>query len=409
MIQPVNTTMPQAYQQGMYMPQQMPMYQQAPYFQPAQNNAVKIDIINPQAGTQTPYSPYAMPTVPQYAMPQASTYAPNVQYPIPLPVTTPQFQPQPQTLPAPIQMPVQPQVQTPAQAPVQAVATEPAPVVVPAPVVIPQPVINNQPQVINAPQVAMPEPPKAQQVEEAPAPAPAPAPTTTPTTTTAQTATPVEQAKTQEAPQVEAPATTPINVDLNQIVSKLNSTNLEEQLAAIENVAETAQSESPAAAQLLDTQIMDALGNIIKKDTTQMQGPTPEQLELKQKLIAGEKLTPEQTASATKISEMEAAERNKQFALYTIAILQKRLSSEVEKAQGTKLEMKDLPMIDDVVKVAKADANPMLRASALAALSYIAKPEYKPLLKIMFEQSQQDADPNVKAVATEALSKLSQI
>lgn len=394
MIQPVNTTIPQAYQQGMYMQPQMPMYQPAPYFQPAQNNAVKIDIINPQAGSQTPFNPYAMPTVPQYAMPQASTYAPNVQYPIPLPVTTPiQTQVQPQTIQAPAQMPVQP----PVQAPVQTAAPEPAPVVVPTPVVIPQPVINNQPQVINAPQVEMPEPPKAQPAEE------------TPVATTAQTAAPAEQAKTPEAPQVEAPATTPINVDLNQVVSKLNSTNLEEQLAAIENVAETAQSDSPAAAQLLDTQVMDALGNIIKKDTTQMQGPTPEQLELKQKLIAGEKLTPEQTASATKISEMEAAERNKQFALYTIAILQKRLSSEVEKAQGTKLEMKDLPMIDDVVKVAKADANPMLRASALAALSYIAKPEYKPLLKIMFEQSQQDADPNVKAVATEALSKLSQI
>ena len=89
--------------------------------------------------------------------------------------------------------------------------------------------------------------------------------------------------------------------------------------------------------------------------------------------------------------------------------MQKLLSTEVEKAQGVKLEMKDLPMINDIVKIAKADINPMLRASALAALSYIATPENKALLTTMFEQSKKDADPNVQAVAAEALNKLSQV
>ncbi len=373
MIQPIqqtNATLPQAYQMGMPYATQTPIYQAAPYYQQQtpQNNAVKIDIINPQAGTQAPYNPYAMPTVPQYTMPQASAYAPyvpNGQYPEPI-MMTPAQPPLPPVPPAP-------------QAPVAAE--------IPAPVVIPQPVVNNQPQIINAPQAQMPEPPQAQPVAEAVS-APAAAP---------------------EAPKVETPASTPINVDLNQVVSKLNSTNLDEQLSAIENIAETAQTNPNAATQLLDTQIMDALGNIIKKDTTQMQGPTPEQLELRQKILSGEKLTPEQTENANKISEMETAERNKQFALYTVAILQKLLSTEVEKAQGTKLEMKDLPMINDVVKIAKADANPMLRASALAALSYIATPENKALLTTMFEQSKKDADPNVQAVAAEALSKLSQV
>jgi len=360
MIQPVNTTMPQAYQTGMPYAQ-MPMYQSAQY-QPQlpQNNAVKIDIINPQAGGQTPYNPYAMPQTSAYA-----PYVPNAQYPIP--------------------------------AMIPATATPPAP---PTPVIIPQPVITNQPQIINAPDTVIPEPPQAQPaLESAPA-AAAPAQEVAPAQTAAVPA---------EAPQVEAPASTPVNVDLNQIVSKLNSTNLDDQLAAIENIAETAQSNPAAATQLLDTQVMDALGNIIKKDTTKMQGPTPEQLELRQKIISGEQLTPEQTATANKISEMETAERNKQFALYTVAILQKLLSTEVEKAQGTKLEMKDLPMINDVVKIAKSDANPMLRASALAALSYIATPENKALLTTMFEQSKKDADPNVQAVAAEALSKLSQV
>ncbi len=347
MIQPVNNVMPQACQPMPYAMQPM---------QPAQNNAVKIDIINPQAGTAQPqanscYNPYMMP--------QSSIYDPNA-----CTVPPQMYIPQP-------------------------------PMAMPQPIVMPQPVVTNQPQIINAPQAEMPHPPVAQpapqevvaqqQPEAAPA-APAPA-----------------------APQVEAPAATPVNIDLNQIVSKLNSANLEDQLGAIENIAETAQSNPQGATQLLDTQIMDALGSIIKKDTTQMSAPTPEQLQLRQKLIAGEKLTPEQQTQANKISDMEIAERNKQYALYTVAILQKLLATEVEKAQGTKVEMKDLPMINDVVQIAKADQNPMLRASALAALSYIATPENKALLTTMFEQSKKDTDPNVQAVAAEALNKLSQV
>ena len=361
MIQPVNNQM-----QPMYSAPMMPYYTTQP-----QNNAVKIDIINPQAGTAN--SPYAMP--------QTSAYAPYVQ----------NAQYAPAYYPIPYQVPVQ---QAPAQqAPVQQVPVQQAPVQQQAPVILPPPVIVPQgapQQVINNAPV-MPEPPQAQAAPE----------------------TPVAAVETNQqapvAPQVETPASTPVNIDLNQIVSKLNSTNMDEQLAAIENIAETAQSNPTAATQLLDTQIMDALGNILKKDTTQMQGPTPEQIELRQKLLSGEQLTPEQTEVANKMSDMEVAERNKQFALYTIAILQKLLSTEVEKAQGVKLEMKDLPMINDIVKIAKADINPMLRASALAALSYIATPENKALLTTMFEQSQKDADPNVQAVATEALNKLSQV
>lgn len=353
MIQPVNNTMPQAYQA---MPAMQPYYATAPMMQP-QNNAVKIDIINPQAGASQPaYNPYVMPQYSQYAMPTASAY--------------PQYQPQ-----------------------------AAAPMPMPQPVVLPQPVVKTEQQVINAPQAApMPVPPAPQPtVQEA-----APQPIEVKPETQAMEAAPA-------APEVEAPTDTPVSVDLNQIVSKLNSQNLEEQLMAIENIAETANNNPQEATKLLDTQVMDALGNIIKKDTTQLQAPTPEQLQLRQKLFDGEKLTPEQTAEANKISELEVAERNKQYALYTIAILQKLLSSEVEKAQGTKVEMKDLPMINDVVQIAKADQNPMLRASALAALSYIASPENKALLTTMFEQSQKDSDENVRAVATEALNKLSQV
>ena len=370
MIQPVNNQM-----QPMYNAPMMPYYQTQP-----QNNAVKIDIINPQAGATSPY-----------AMPQASAYAP--------------YTPSAQYAPVYYQPIPQQNFQTPVQQPMAATPQVvqqqmPAPTVVQQPVYIPQPVVTQPQQIVNNAPTAMPTPPQAQTMQEAPVVIEQP------------TQEPVKQqavAQTPVTPQVETPATTPINIDLNQVVSRLNSTDMKEQAAAIEEIADMAQTNPTSATQLLDTQIMDALGNIIKKDTTQLQGPTPEQLSFREKLINGEKLAPEQEAIANKLSDLEMADGNKQFALYTIAILQKLLSTEVEKLQGTKLEMKDLPMINDVVKIAKADTNPMLRAAALSALSYIATPENKQLLTTMFEQSQKDADPNVQAVATEALNKLSQI
>lgn len=413
MIQP--TTMQQAQPVMMYQPmgyQAAPVaqYQPAPYYQaPAQNNAVKIDIINPQAGGTTPYSPYAMP--------QASAYAPYVpNAPYPTPYYAAPVQQQPVTVPQPVVVP-QPIVNQPQiinaphpvlpEPPKAQVVTQPAPqpVVQPAPQPVqPQQVVTVQPQV-QQPEVKVIEQPKTEQaapavVEQAPAQAEA---------QVAEAPKTEEAAKAEDTPKVETPATPPVDIKLNEIVSKLNSTNMDTQFGAIENVAETAQSGKPEATQLLDTQVMDALGNIIKKDTTQMQGPTPEQLELRQKLLAKENLTDEQKAEATKISEMEVAERNKQFSLYTVAILQKLLNDEVKKVQGTGVKMEDLPMINDVVKVAKSDPNPILRGSALASLLHLATPEYKKELEIVFKQSLKDSDPNVQAVAQESLTQLSQI
>ena len=382
MIQPVNNQM-----QPMYNAPMMPYYQAQP-----QNNAVKIDIINPQAGAQTPWM---APQTTPWDMPQASTYAPyapSAQY------APAYYQPIPQQN---FQTPVQQPMMQPMSAAPQPVQQQmPAPTVVQQPVFTPQPVVAQPQQIVNNAPTVMPTPPQAQTMQE------------TPVVIEQPVQQPMAQqsvAQTPVAPQVETPATTPINVDLNQIVSRLNSTDMNEQAAAIEEIADMAQTNPSVATQLLDTQIMDALGNILKKDTTQMQGPTQEQLYFREKLINGEKLSPEQEAIASKLSDLEMADGNKQFALYTIAILQKLLSAEVEKLQGTKLEMKDLPMINDVVKTVKGDANPMLRAAALSALSYIAAPENKQLLTTIFEQSQKDVDPNVKAVATEALNKLSQI
>ena len=72
-------------------------------------------------------------------------------------------------------------------------------------------------------------------------------------------------------------------------------------------------------------------------------------------------------------------------------------------------DIKDLPGMDQIVTTAKDNPNPMLRASALAALAYNARPEYKTVMSEIFELSKKDADENVQKVAEEGLTKLATI
>ncbi len=312
----------------------------APYTAQQQYNAVKIDIINPQAFpgmTSQPIAPAAVPFVPA--------------------MTT---------------MPAQ-YVQLPPQAPVvNQIAQAPQ---APAPVP-PAPAIAEAPQ--------QPVAPKAPEVAATPAPAEAP--------------------KAPETPQTPAPA-----VDLVAFNADLRSDNLDKQAATIEKIAELTQTSPESATQLLDTQIMEGLLGVVAKDTTTLPGPSPKQLELRQKLISGQTLTDAEKAEANTITPMESAERNKQYALYTIAFMQNLLYSEVEKRNGVKLDIKDLPAIEQVVQTVKADPNPLLRVSALAALTHIAKPEFKPVLSQVFELAKSDADPNVQEAAKKALEEISKV
>ena len=154
---------------------------------------------------------------------------------------------------------------------------------------------------------------------------------------------------------------------------------------------------------------MESLLGVIAKDTTQLQDATPKQLELRQQLLEGKTLTPEETAEAQKISEKEMADRNKQYALFTVAILQDLLIKEFQAQNNVTPDIKDLPGMEQIVSTIKDSSSPMLRASGLAALAYNARPEYKPVMEEIFNLSKQDEDPNVRKVAEDGLTKLAGI
>ena len=361
---PAQQAMPMNYQpQGAT---QAVQYQQTPgyyynypttscYAQPAaksQFNGVNIEIINPQGQATAPNYGYAMP----------AQYMPVQQ--------------------APIMMPAMPQPFPASQAIVNAPAMPQSPVAqVPvvsyeAPQVAPQVVPQVAPQA--AAPVAVPQP----QIETPAAAAPA-APAT---------------------PAVEPAVAQNTGIDPQAFAGKLNSADLDAQKATIEEIATLVKTDKTAGPVLLDTQIFDALVGIINKDTSTLQGPTPEVIELRQK--PQEQLSAADLAKAKTPSELEKAEINKQYALYTIAYMQERLNNELEARNGQTLELKDLPCIENVVETVKSNPNPTLRMSGIAALSHIAKPQYKADLTQVFELAKADEDARVKDAAAKAIANL---
>ncbi len=346
---------------------------QQAYMPQAANNAVQYNqtpgvIYNyPTASSYLPQTYYPQST-PQYNgvnieihNPQGQAGMPNTmpaQY-MPVQQTMPYMMPQP-IMQQPIQQPAmqQPAIQQPAMQPaaVQNIPAEP---------------ITGQTQAVPAPQVQ----PAAQQG-------------------TAQAAAPV----------IDTPQTVDPNMTPAAFAGRLKTDDVDAQKAAIEEIAEAVKYNDQLAPSLLDTQVFDALIDIVNKDTSALEGPTPEVIELRQKPES--ELTPEQKELAKTPSPQEKAEINKQYAIYTMAYLQERLNNELEKRGGSALELKDLPGIDKIVDTVKSNPNPLLRVCAIAALSHIAKPQYNEDLKTILELAKKDEDPNVQEAANKALGLL---
>lgn len=202
------------------------------------------------------------------------------------------------------------------------------------------------------------------------------------------------------------PAQTTPKADVNEFIAKLTSSDYEQQASAMEAIADIAQKSPQQAKTLLDAKVIDTLLGIMDKDTSKLEGPSPQQLEIREKIMSGKKVSEDETAQANKMTQKEQAERNKQYAIYTTALLQKVFISEVQKANNTVVPFSELPGSTGIVKQIKNNPNPMVRASGIDALSYIQRPEYKKDLTDIFTSAQKDKDKNVQQAANKAMQKL---
>lgn len=354
-------------------------------------NAVSINIFNPQAyGAPQGTTPAA--TAPYnyqnslYAMPQASLYQPQqmaqpmaipAQYPMYPMMTSPMTMPQQQIYP-------------------QVVQQQTAQPVTPAPQMMPESVMTQEVAPVPAAQI-QPEAVPVQQ-QEAAQPAQVEA---------------AQQPAQPEVTEVQTNANAPL-INIEELTQGLASPDADVKANTINKIAEYVQSAPETALQVVSEPIMNSLVNIINEDTTSLQGPTDQQIAIAEKIAKGEQLTPEENALSEQLSPRDKANKNRIFALYTLAMIQKLQRDELnqyietQKANGEQpiepIAINNLIGYNDIVNVINNDQRPELKVAAIQALQFVAEPQDKATVEAVLANSLNSQDEGVKSAAQEALA-----
>lgn len=252
----------------------------------------------------------------------------------------------------------------------------------------------------------------------------------------AQVPPPVIDNKPAEAPQ----ATQTPNVEVKPADEKgpealaeeafkgLSSADYDTQALTMEGIAKKGLNEATQSEVVpyVQENIFDKLIDIMNVDTSKLPGPTEQQVAIRNKIAENDKakeeavkagqnpdtvklpneLTSQEVEEGNKLSPYEQAERNKEYAMFTTCILQKTYADELQKLSGTVPPVTELPGSKAIITTLKENPSPDMRVSAIDALRYVERPEYKDDLTTLYTIAQNDADPNVSEAATQALASL---
>ena len=242
------------------------------------------------------------------------------------------------------------------------------------------------------------------------------------------------------APTGQAPAPTqPVDVkqpdekgpaDLaDEAFKGLSSADYDTQALAMEEIAKKGLNNQADVIPYVQENIFDKLIDIMNVDTTNLQGPTEQQIALRNKIAENDRakeeavkagqnpdtvqlphtLTAQEVEEGNKLSPLEQAERNKEYAMFTTCILQKTYADEVSRLTGNVPPVTELPGSRAIITALKDNPNPDMRISAIDALRYVERPEYKEDLTTLYTIAQTDADANVAEAATQALASLNEV
>lgn len=211
-----------------------------------------------------------------------------------------------------------------------------------------------------------------------------------------------------------------IKIDVAQTVANLKNENYDIQALQMEEMAKTASVEPDLLKQYITTDVFSSLIDILNKDTTNLEAPSKEQIEIRDKALAnlevlaiaqskGEKLeeteipypdlTPEEINTALTLTSMEQAERNKEYAMYVIAVLSRTYADDVKKISGNTVPLTDLPGMAEIVDTLRYNKNWLIRIAAIDALQICYKPEYKEETLEILKLASQDKHPQVAQIA----------
>ena len=221
------------------------------------------------------------------------------------------------------------------------------------------------------------------------------------------------------APQVMAKADIKPDVNEKEVVKALESADFDQQAKQMEEIVTLVLKEDDGVKSYITTPIISALINILEKDTNGLEGPSDEQTEIRKKIILNEIAKAQQTAEnkkpeeiklpfeiseadfakATKLNPIEMAERNKEYAIYTIASLAKIYADDYEKQTGNVVPLTDLPGVANIVETLKKSDNSSVKVTALETLLYLNRAEYKDEIGAIFEMAATDKNKAVSQMA----------
>ena len=235
---------------------------------------------------------------------------------------------------------------------------------------------------------------------------------------------PVEQAPAQQAPvQPQAPAVdtastqtqNPQNqVDVNALVAGLQNPDTKVQEDSITKIANLSQGEPAMQNAVLSEPVMRGLADIIKQDTSGLQGPSEAQIAAINKAASGQQLTPEEQALTEQLAPKTAADKNRVISMFTLAMLQKNQRDEIDRYNATQDAQNQVPQlpVNDVIgyneieNAARNEQEKEVKLAAIQALSYVARPEDKQALEPVFQAALQDPEPLIQSAASEALANI---
>ena len=235
---------------------------------------------------------------------------------------------------------------------------------------------------------------------------------------------PVEQAPAQQAPvqpqahAVDTASTQTQNpqnqVDVNALVAGLQNPDTKVQEDSITKIANLSQGEPAMQNAVLSEPVMRGLADIIKQDTSGLQGPSDAQIAAINKAASGQQLTPEEQALTEQLAPKTAADKNRVISMFTLAMLQKNQRDEIDRYNATQdaqnqvpqLPVNDLIGYNEIENAARNEQEKEVKLAAIQALSYVARPEDKQALEPVFQAALQDPEPLIQSAASEALANI---
>lgn len=194
----------------------------------------------------------------------------------------------------------------------------------------------------------------------------------------------------------------------------------------MEEIAKIASEKPELLLDYISTPVFTGLISILEKNTTELEPASEAQIEARKKIIINElvkreasaknmdiknidvpyELSEEEIELAMALAPMEQAERNKEYALYTVAILAKAYGEEVKEKYEENVPITDLPGITNIVNVLKNEKNPGVKVAAIDALIYCRKPEYNDEIKSILLMATNDRNQMVAESARGGLMTL---